>query len=314
MEPVRWGILSTARINHAVLEPARVTDKAEVIAVASRDEARARGYASEHNVERAYGSYEELLADPDVEAVYNSLPNSLHVEWSIRALEAGKHVLVEKPFSKHPAEVERTFAVAEQAGLLVMEAFMYRHHPQTRKLEKVVSSGAIGELRQLRSTFSFTLEKPDDIRWRPELDGGALMDLGCYCVSVFRLLAGEPEGLAGFQHLSPTGVDTRFAGLLRFAGGVLGEFHCAYDLPEDVGLDVIGSDGSVFVHEFFGCEDPHLDLNGERIDVEDVDRYLLQLENFSEAVRGEAEPLLGLEDAVGQARTIEALYRSAATG
>ena len=140
------------------------------------------------------------------------------------------------------------------------------------------------------------------------------MDLGCYCVSVFRLLAGEPEGLAGFQHLSPTGVDTRFAGLLRFAGGVLGEFHCAYDLPEDVGLDVIGSDGSVFVHEFFGCEDPHLDVNGERIDVEDVDRYLLQLENFSEAVRGEAEPLLGLEDAVGQARTIEALYRSAATG
>ena len=245
----------------------------------------------------------------DVEAVYNSLPNSLHVEWSIRALEAGKHVLVEKPFSRHPAEVERAFAVAEKAGLLVMEAFMYRHHPQTRKLEEVVSSGAIGELRQLRSTFSFTLDKPDDIRWRPELDGGALMDLGCYCVSAFRLLAGEPEGLAGFQHLSSTGVDTRFAGLLRFPGGVLGEFHCAYDLPEDVGLDVIGSDGSVFVHEFFGCEDPHLDVNGERIDVEDVDRYLLQLENFSEAVRGEAEPLLGLEDALGQARTIEALYR-----
>ena len=314
MEPVRWGILSTARINHAVLEPARVTDKAEVIAVASRDEARARAYASEHDVERAYGSYLELLADPDVEAVYNSLPNSMHVDWSIRALEAGKHVLVEKPFSRHPAEVERAFAVAEKAGLFLMEAFMYRHHPQTRKLEEIVSSGAIGELRQLRSTFSFTLDKPDDIRWRPELDGGALMDLGCYCVSAFRLLAGEPEGLAGFQHLSSTGVDTRFAGLLRFPGGVLGEFHCAYDLPEDVGLDVIGSDGSVFVHEFFGCEDPHLDVNGERIDVEDVDRYLLQLENFSEAVRGEAEPLLGLEDAVGQARTIEALYRSAATG
>ncbi|MDX6412826.1 MAG: D-xylose 1-dehydrogenase D-xylono,5-lactone-forming [Gaiellaceae bacterium] len=314
MEPVRWGILSTARINHAVLDPARVTDKAEVIAVASRDEARARAYATEHGIERAYGSYEELLADPDVEAVYNSLPNSMHVDWSIRALEAGKHVLVEKPFSRHPAEVERAFAVAEKAGLIVMEAFMYRHHPQTRKLEEVVSSGAIGELRQLRSTFSFTLDKPDDIRWRPELDGGALMDLGCYCVSGFRLLAGEPEGLAGFQHLSPTGVDARFAGLLRFPGGVLGEFHCAYDLPEDVGLDVIGSDGSIFVHEFFGCEDPHLDVNGERIDVEDVDRYLLQLENFSAAVRGDAKPLLGREDALGQARAIEALYRSAASG
>jgi D-xylose 1-dehydrogenase (NADP+, D-xylono-1,5-lactone-forming) len=134
MEPVRWGILSTARINHAVLEPARETDKAEVVAVASRDQSRADDYAREQGIERAYGSYEALLADADVEAVYNSLPNSMHAEWSVRALEAGKHVLAEKPFSRKPAEAEHAFDVAERNGRLLMEGFMYRHHAQTRKL------------------------------------------------------------------------------------------------------------------------------------------------------------------------------------
>lgn len=311
MEPVCWGILSTARINHAVLDPARETDKADVIAVASRDQSRVDDYAHEHGIERAYGSYEALLEDPDVEAVYNSLPNSLHAEWSVRALEAGKHVLVEKPFGRRPDEVEHAFDVAERGGRLLMEAFMYRHHAQTRKLEEVVASGVIGELRQLRSSFSFTLADPTDVRLLPELDGGALMDLGCYCISGCRLLAGEPEQVLGVQHLGSTGVDLRFDGLLRFPGDVFAEFHCAFDLPEGAGLEAIGSEGRVLVREPFRCIDPHLELNGERVEVEDVDRYLLQLENFSEAVRGEAEPLLGRQDALGQARTIDALYRSA---
>jgi xylose dehydrogenase (NAD/NADP) len=314
MEPVRWGILSTARINHAVLDPARETDKADVIAVASRDQSRAEEYAREHGVERAYGSYEALLEDADVEAVYVSLPNSLHVEWSIRALEAGKHVLCEKPFSRRPDEVERAFDVAGRAQRLLMEAFMYRHHAQTRKLEEVVSSGAIGELRQVRSSFSFTLADPTDVRLLPELDGGALMDLGCYCVSGCRLIGGEPERVFGLQHAGPTGVDLRLDGLLQFPDDVFAEFHCAFDLPEGAGLEAIGSEGRVVVREPFRCLDPHLELNGERIEVEDVDRYLLQLENFSQAIRGEAEPLLGRQDALGQARTIAALYRSAETG
>jgi D-xylose 1-dehydrogenase (NADP+, D-xylono-1,5-lactone-forming) len=314
VEPVRWGILSTARINHAVLEPARKTDKAEVVAVASREQARADEYAREHEIERAYGSYEALLADPDVEAVYNPLPNSMHAEWSVRALEAGKHVLAEKPFSKRPEEVEQAFDVAERNGLLLMEAFMYRHHPQTRKLEEVVSSGAIGELRQLRASFSFTLTNPGDVRLLPELDGGALMDLGCYCISGCRLLAGEPDQVVGLQHVDSTGVDLRFDGLLRFPSDVLAELHCAFDLPDGAGLEAIGSEGRVLVREFVRCIDPHLELNGERIEVEDVDRYLLQLENFSEGVRGEAEPLLGRADALGQAKTIAGLYRSAETG
>jgi D-xylose 1-dehydrogenase (NADP+, D-xylono-1,5-lactone-forming) len=314
MEPVRWGILSTARINHAVLDPARETDKAHVIAVASRDQGRAQEYARERGIERAYGSYDELLADPDVEAVYNSLPNSLHVAWSVRALQAGKHVLAEKPFSRHPEDVERAFLIAEEAGLFLMEAFMYRHHPQTQRLVETVSSGAIGELRQLRSLFSFTLADPNDVRLSPELEGGALMDLGCYCVSICRRLAGEPVDVMGFQHVGESGVDLRFEGLLRFPEDVLAQFYCGFDLPDGAGLEAIGSEGTVVVREPFRCIDPHLEVNGERIDVPDEDRYRLQLENFSDAVRGQAQPLLGREDALGQARTIAALYRSAEGG
>ena len=138
-----------------------------------------------------YGSYEALLADDDVEAVYVSLPNALHVPWSIRALEAGKHVLCEKPLGRTPEAVERAFDTADRQGRLLMEAFMYRHHPQTQKLKELVGSGAVGELRQIRTAFTFTLDLPEDVRWRPELEGGSLLDLGCYCVSVSRLLGGR---------------------------------------------------------------------------------------------------------------------------
>jgi xylose dehydrogenase (NAD/NADP) len=314
VQPVRWGFLSTARINQALLAGARQTDVAEVVAVASRDQQRADDYAREHGIERAYGSYDALLEDPDLEAVYISLPNSLHVEWSVRALDAGKHVLCEKPFDRRPAEVERAFDVADRSGCLLMEAFMYRHHPQTKKLQELVASGAIGELRNLRSSFSFTLEDPNDVRMTPDLDGGSLMDVGCYCVSISRLLAGEPEHVIGRQRAAATGIDLSFAGVLEFSNAVLADFHCGFDLPYEAGLEAIGSEGRVFVAEPFRCVDPHLDLNGERIDVEDVDRYGLQVENFSAAIRGEAEPLLGHDDAVGQARAIDALYRSAASG
>jgi predicted dehydrogenase len=194
---VRWGLLSTARINRLVLAGARESDRVDVVAVASRDRARAEEYARENGIERAYESYEALLADPDVEAVYISLPNSLHVEWSIRALQAGKHVLCEKPLSRRRAEVEEAFDVAERAGLALMEAFMYRHNPQTARLKELVEQGAIGRLRLIRATFSFPLTDAENIRLDPALDGGGLMDVGCYCVSGSRLLAGEPREVFG---------------------------------------------------------------------------------------------------------------------
>ena len=311
---VQWGLLSTARINDAILRGASESERTEVVAVASRDGERADGYAREHGIARAYGSYDELLADDDVEVVYNSLPNSLHVEWSIGALEAGKHVLCEKPMDRRVEAVERAFDAADRAGRLLMEAFMYRHHPQTHKAAQLVRDGAIGELRQLRSRFSFMLADHANVRMRPELNGGALMDLGCYCVSMQRLLAGEPALVFGRQRTGATGVDVGFTGVLEFAGNVLGEFHCGFDVPEGTGLEAVGSAGTLSVADPVHCHDPHVMLNGERIDVEDVDRYFLQVDNFSAAVRGDAEPLLGRADALGQVRAIEALYRSAATG
>ena len=313
-EPVRWGLLSTARINHAILTGARQSERTELVAVASRDAARADAYARERGLERAYGSYEALLEDDEVEVVYNSLPNSLHVEWSVRALDAGKHVLCEKPLDRRVAAVERAFDAAERNGRLLMEAFMYRHHPQTKKAAELVREGAVGEVRQLRSLFSFMLTDEADVRMLPELDGGALMDLGCYCISMQRLLAGEPELVFGRQRLGGGGVDVGFVGVLQFPGDVFGEFHCGFDLPQGAGLEAIGSEGKLVVVDPVRCRDPHVELNGKRVDVDDVDRYFLQVDNFSAAVRGEGEPLLGRDDAIGQVRTIEALYRSAATG
>jgi predicted dehydrogenase len=313
-EPVRWGLLSTARINEAILGGAQPSERTQVVAVASRDQGRADAYAREHGLERAYGSYEALLDDGDIDVVYNSLPNSMHVEWSVRALEAGKHVLCEKPMDRRVEAVERAFDTAERKGRLLMEAFMYRHHPQTHKAVELVRDGAIGELRQLRSLFSFTLGDATDVRLQPELDGGALMDLGCYCISMQRVLAGEPELVFGRQRLGGGGVDVGFVGILQFPGDVFGEFHCGFDLPEGNGLEAIGSLGKLLVRDPVRCRDPHVEVNGVRVDVEDVDRYYLQVENFSAAVRGEAEPLLGRADALGQVRAIEALYRSAASG
>ena len=177
-EPVRWGVLSTAHINDKVLAGAAESDRVDVLAVASRDWARAEAYVRERGLERAYGSYAGLLADPDVEAVYISLPNSLHVEWSIRALEAGKHVLCEKPMSRRAADVERAFAAAERAERFLMEAFMYRHNPQTAKLVELVAGGAIGRLRLVRAAFSFPLADAENVRLNAELEGGGLMDVG----------------------------------------------------------------------------------------------------------------------------------------
>jgi D-xylose 1-dehydrogenase (NADP+, D-xylono-1,5-lactone-forming) len=317
-EPVRWGILSTARINRLVVPPAHASDKLDPIAVASRDQARAQAYAQEWGIQRAYGSYEALLEDPDVEAVYISLPNSLHCHWSIRALEAGKHVLCEKPLSRRAADVEEAFAAAERTGRILMEAFMYRHDPQTRKLREFLDDGAIGSLRLVRAAFSFTVSDPKNVRLLPEVDGGGLMDVGCYCVSGCRLLAGEPERVHGEQVTGPSGVDVVFTATMRFPQDVVGQFDCGLALPERDELEAIGERGSLFLDDPWHARQPVIELRRggdvERIETERTDSYGIELENLSDAIRGRAEPLLGRDDALGQARTIEALYRSAASG
>jgi xylose dehydrogenase (NAD/NADP) len=322
MGVVTFGFLSTARINDHLLKGAAASDKVRVLAVASRDQTRAEAYAREHSIERAFGSYEDLLADPEVEAVYISLPNSLHVEWSIRALEAGKHVLCEKPLTRRPEEVERAFDAADRAGRLLMEAFMYRHHPQTKRVKQLVDEGAIGELRAMRAAFSFDLlsERDEtDLRLSAELDGGSLMDVGCYSVSGARLLAGEPVRVWGEAVPAPSGVDMSFYGSLRFPGGVVAQFHSSLALPSKQELEVLGSQGSLLVEapwrvDLGGDVFLRRDSSEERIEVEEADAYRLELENLAAAIQGEAQPLLGRDDAVGQSRAIAALYQSAEVG
>jgi D-xylose 1-dehydrogenase (NADP+, D-xylono-1,5-lactone-forming) len=318
-EPIRWGIVSTADINRKVIPGAHASPKVDLAAVASRDPARAEAYAKQWQIERAFGSYEALLDDPSIEAVYISLPNTLHCEWSIRALEAGKHVLCEKPLSRHPDEVAAAYDAAERTGHLLMEAFMYRHHPQTTRLVELVREGAVGELRLVRSAFSYSLYDESNIRLRTEVEGGALMDVGCYNVSGSRLLAGEPERVYGEAWFGPTGTDWVFAGTLRFPGDVLATFDCGTALSDRDELEAIGSEGSLFLDDPWHCLEPVLELRRddepvERIEVERLDPYRLELENLSDAIRGNGTPLLGRDDALAQARVLEALHRSATSG
>jgi D-xylose 1-dehydrogenase (NADP+, D-xylono-1,5-lactone-forming) len=315
---VRWGIVSTARIIERVLPELEESPQVELLAVASRSQAAADDYSAQKAIPRAYGSYEALLADRDVEAVYIPLPNSLHVEWAIRALEAGKHVLCEKPLDRRAARVERAFDAAERAGLILSEAFMYRHHPQTRRLQELVAAGEIGELRVLRSSFGFTLEGLEDVRLRADLDGGSLMDVGCYCVSAARLLAGEPEVAIGRQVVAPSGVDVRFSGLLVFPGDVPAHFDCGLDVPDNSLLEVVGSEGTLRVSTPFLITEPGIELSRdgatELVEIPHAGAYRLEFENVSTAIRNGDRPLLGSADALGQARAIEALYRSADRG
>ena len=310
-DAVRWGILSTARINHKLLAGAREAAGVEVVAVGSRDRARGEAFAAGHGIGRVHGSYEDLLADDDVEAVYIPLPNSLHVPWAITALEAGKHVLCEKPLTRRAAEAERAFDAADRAGRLLMEAFMWRYHPQTAALEQHAAD--IAPLRVVRAAFGFPL--PDDdtgnVRLQSDLEGGALMDVGCYCVSALRLLCGEPAGVGGML-VERAGVDGRFAGVLRFDGDVLGLFDCGFDVPPRGVIEVVGEGGSL------GAEDPgpgvapRLTRDGEEVPVEAANPYRLELEDLSAAIRTGRGPRLGRADAVGQARAIELLYAAAA--
>jgi xylose dehydrogenase (NAD/NADP) len=313
-EPVRWGILGTGSITRALLRGASRTDAVEIVAVGSRTADRAAEHAKEHGIGRIHASYEALLADPDVEAVYISLPNSLHHPWTLRALEAGKHVLCEKPYSRRPADVAAAFDLADRSGLVLCEAFMWRHHPQARTIVDLLPE--LGELQTIRATFSFVLDRPGDIRLRSDLDGGSLMDVGAYCVSGARLLTGEePDLVFGMQVVGPSGVDVRFNGLLHFPGGAVAEFMSSFE-TEHRGLEAIGGDGSVRLTNPWLPDnpDPVLIRDGVETSIDFFDPYQLELEDVSAAIRERRPTLLGRADALGQARTIEALYRSAASG
>ena len=316
-EPLRLGLLSTAKITGAILDGARDAAGVEVVAVASRDRARGEAFAAENGIGLAYGAYEDLLADDDVEAVYVPLPNKLHLPWSVRALEAGKHVLCEKPLSRRVAGVEEAFDAAERADRLLMEAFMWRYHPATETVVRLIGSGEIGRLRVVRAAFGFALDPgADNVRWSDELEGGALMDVGCYCVSALRLLAGEPVRVAAERIDGGAGVDARMAGVLRFDGDVLGTFDCAFDVPYRAAIEVVGETGTIVSRDPWHGANPGVsilrpDVEPEDVPVDAANPYAREIEDFSRAIRDGRPPRLGRADAIGQARVIEALYAAA---
>jgi D-xylose 1-dehydrogenase (NADP+, D-xylono-1,5-lactone-forming) len=310
--PVRWGILETGSINRRFLAHTREAANAEFVAVGSRTPERAAAFAAEYEIPRSHGSYEALLGDPAVDAVYVCLPNSLHHEWTMRALDAGKHVLCEKPYSRHAREVVEAFDRAEAVGLGLMEAIMFRHTPQARRFAELLPE--IGAIQAIRTTFSFAPLDPSDVRLVADLDGGSLMDLGTYCISGSRLVAGsEPDRVLGERDVGPSGVDVRFTGILHFPNGTASTLFSGFT-SNHARLEAVGTDGFLILPDPWNGNAPAMWLGEREIRVQPQDPYRLEVENFSAAILGDSEPLLGREDALGQARTIEALYRSADTG
>ena len=317
--PLRWGLLGTARINRMLIPPLRASAGNRLLAVASRDPARAAAYAKEWGIERAHGSYEALLADPGVDAVYVPLPNHLHAEWTIRAARAGKHVLCEKPLALGVAEVDAMEAAARDAGVVLAEAFMYRHHPQTLKVKELVEGGAIRPVRFVRGTFSFPLTRPDDVRLRPEWGGGCLWDVGCYPLSFTRYVLGrEPVEVAGAQVPGPTGIDETFAGQLAFPGGVLAQIDAGFRSPLRTGIEIAGTEGTILVRQPWRPEGlPILLTRGsdtEEIAAGGPDRYLLEIEDLADCVRTGRAPRVSLAESRGNVAAIVALLRSAREG
>ena len=328
MAKLRWGVLSTANIGRTLIEASRAATHAEVVAVASRDAGRGRAFAGELGLKASFGSYEELLASEAVDAVYVPLPVSLHAEWTVRALAAGKHVLCEKPLATSPEDAARCFDAAEAAGRHCVEGLMWRHYPQTTLARRLIADGAIGRLAYARAALSVGVE-PGDIRRSVELGGGALGDLGCYCVSAIRLFAGEPWQVHASQvRDGPAGVDLRLAATLRMPGDVLAQFDVGLDLTRRDELELVGTEGMLTIPDPWLCRSPHLELSRdghrELIPVDpdgtlgptdpDHDVYRIELDSVSAVLAAGGELVFGRADAVAQATVLEALHRSTEQG
>lgn len=320
--PVSWGILSSAAIGLNRLVPAIAASRnGRLLAIGTPRTERVREVAQRFGIPRVYDSYEAVLADPEVEAVYNPLPNSLHHDWTRRALEAGKHVLCEKPLALDPWEAAEMIDTARARDRLLMEAFMYRFHPQHARVRRLIDEGAIGSIRLVRTSFTFVLPLDrQNIRWQRALGGGALMDVGCYCLNAIRHYAGEPEAVLATMVIEPeTEVDATTAGVVE-CGEVLGVFDCSFAMSGHLQLEIVGTRGRIEVPRAWlpGEADAaiqlHRDGEANTIVVPGVDQYRLQVENFADAIRGAAPLGLPPEDALQNMRAIEAVRRSAARG
>ena len=321
MKQLRWGLLSTARINKALFPPLRMSPRNTMSAVASRDLSRAQAYAKEHNIPRAFGSYEEMLADPDIDVIYNPLPNGMHPEWTVKAAQAGKHILCEKPLANTVDEVDEITEAAKKAGVVVMEAFMYRHHPQTLRVKDMINNGAVGKLQILRGSFMFKIGNEEDVRLNASLGGGSIWDIGCYPISYTRLIVGEePVEVFGYGMFGAASkVDEIFAGQMRFANGVFAQFDCGFRSPFRVRMEMIGDKGNLTVLSPFT---PRLNekiilFNGEKEEVFTTpgeDLYLGEVENMADAILNGAPIRMSLADSRNNVLLIQKFLESARSG
>jgi xylose dehydrogenase (NAD/NADP) len=317
---LNWGLLSTAKINEALFTPLRESKRNQLVAVASRSAATAETYARQNRIPQAFGSYEALLAAPDIDIVYISLPNHLHAEWAVRALEAGKHVLCEKPLALTLAEVDAMARAAQQHQRVLAEAFMYRHHPQTREVMAMVASGTLGSLRAMRGSFTFEQTRDHDYRLDPAEGGGSLWDVGCYPISFMRLVAGaEPLEVFGWQTIGPTGIDDTFTGQLRFPGDLYGQFDCSFVLPFHTFMELVGTEATLIIPLPFkpgqttkvflsrGAKTQAIKVKGQYL-------YTGEVEDMADAVLDGKPPRMSLADSRANVATILALFESARTG
>lgn len=315
----RWGILSTARIARKAMIPAlKESALADVVAIASRDAEKAHINAAELGIPKAYGDYDALLADPEIDAVYNPLPNHLHKTWTIRAAEAGKHILCEKPLALNTDECQEMIAAATANGVQLMEAFMYRHHPRILATRAMLRDGVIGEVKTIESAFTFKLNDKTNIRYQPEMGGGAVMDVGCYCINISRLMAGrEPVAVHARAHWAASGVDDQLTGILDFGDGLIAHFDCAINQESRQRCIVGGSEGYLELPMTFNMGMIETLISEEKGTETSrvhtfpaVNMYRLIAEDFMGAIAGQP-PAFPIEDALGNMRVIQALLASA---
>jgi len=317
---LRWGILGPGRIAPRIARALTGNPRGRLHAVASRDPERGRAFAERHGAAVVHATYDALLADPEVDVVYIALPNGLHAEWTVRALDAGKHVLCEKPFALTVAEVDQVIAAADRTGRIAAEAFMYLHHPQTLRAIEIARDGTLGELQVVSSAFSFFLTYPDDPRVDPGLGGGSLWDVGCYPVSISRRIAGEePEDVAAFARFDERGVDRTFVGQLRFPSGLLAHFESGFAAPDRERVEIVGSDATLVIeHPFLPEPDgppPRMtilrDGEVEIVEVESIDDYRGEVDDLAAAILDGTEPRVSLAFTRGGIATLAALDRAA---
>jgi xylose dehydrogenase (NAD/NADP) len=320
MARLRWGLLSTARINRLLIPAIRAGARSELTTVASRALDRARAYGVEWRIPRALASYEALVADPDVDVIYNPLPNSLHADWTVKALDAGKHVLCEKPLALTVEDVDRIADAAKRNGKVAAEAFMYRHHPLTHAAQAIVKSGRLGRIRGYKGAFTFPLTREGDVRLDPALGGGSLWDVGCYPLSYSNLLAGAaPVEVFGWQQLAPTKIDLEFSAMMRYADGAVAQLDSGFIGPFRAGMAVIGTNATLRIDRPFRTDDRSgLQLtigdDTEPLPCEPAAPFAGEIADVETAALDGHEQRVTLAESRRTVATIRALYTSALSG